>query len=59
MDVHDTDGTERVLTDAEVESLVQDGLALVCPNDEDDEAAGWHAHIHTSWEEYDAISVLT
>lgn len=52
--VHDPDGDERVMPSNEVAALERAGRLLTCPNDEDDEAAGYHAHIHVRWSEYDA-----
>lgn len=59
IEVRDCDGDSRLLPAREMDALVRDNLALACPNDEDDEASGWHGHIHVTWEELDARQVLT
>lgn len=58
--VYDANGESRMVPDDEYAALNRDGLAVdPCPNDEEDEAAGWHGHIHTAWEEFDARVLTT
>lgn len=52
--VFDRDGDERRIDGDVAAAWERKGYLVTCPNDEDDEAAGYHAHIHTDWETRDA-----
>lgn len=52
MEVRDPDDDVRYLHPLELQRLIDAGDALICPNDEEDEAAGYHAHLHMRWEDF-------